>query len=199
MRLSTSDIWWVDGSTNFNNYELFVALWQSKLLGRWSMRLITCLVDYWNSVFSFTSAVHLCPLQSSWMQLPAWSFENKNCIVLRRPYEMSCTGYRFYRGTTINSVYSSINAYICQRHYILSISVYRSRMTPFRSGFNPPRAATSPAYVQNSSDMVTLASEYQTLRSGINFLSTYRTHPWVSISSPRNLKLCCSSKHTMCD
>ena len=32
---------------------------------------------------------------------------------------MSYTGYLFYRGTTINSVYSYINTYIGQRHHLI--------------------------------------------------------------------------------
>ena len=132
---------------------------------------------------------------------PAWSFEKNNLIALRLLYETSCTGYRFYIGTTITSVNSSINAYIGQCCHISSISVYRAWMTHLGSGFDPPRMATSPAHVhvQNSSDTVTLALEYQVLRSGTNSLSTYGNHLWVYISSPRNLKLCCSSERTISD
>ena len=68
-----------------------------------------------------------------WTQPPAWSFEIKNLIILWLPYETSCTGYWFYRGTTINSVYSCINAYIVQHHHISSITVYRPWFTPLGS------------------------------------------------------------------
>ena len=45
------------------------------------------------------------------------------------------------------------------------------------SGFDPLRTANSPVHVQNSSGTVTTASEHQTLRFGINSLSTYGIHP----------------------
>ena len=35
--LLTSDVWRVDVSISFDNYKLFITLWQSKLPGRWSM------------------------------------------------------------------------------------------------------------------------------------------------------------------
>ena len=124
-------------------------------------------VDYCSSAFGSTCAVHLRPLQSVLNYL----------IVLRLLYETSCTGYRFNRGTTIYSIYSPINAYIGQRRLSSSISVYRSRMTPLGNIFDLSRTATLRARVQNSPNTVTIGSEYQATRSGINSLSTYETHP----------------------
>ena len=129
--LLTSDVWRVDVSTSFDNFELFVALWQSKLAGRWSMCSsfvvwITVTVSSDPPVLSTYTLCNRC-----WTQLPSWSFENKNLVILQVLYETSYTGYWFYRGTTINYVYTFINAYIGQCRHISSIS---SWMTPLGSG-----------------------------------------------------------------
>ena len=100
-------------SPTFSNWFLSVfALRQLNLPGRLSMRSSSVM---WITVTVSSAPPTYALSNRCWMQLPAWSFTNNNLIVLRHPYVTSCTGFRFYRGTTINSVYSSINAYIGQR------------------------------------------------------------------------------------